>query len=70
VTAVAHVLITGYAILRSRMRAAIPAGERDAYTAMHSANAHMITPESMSLASRNETAATTAAPEDPAVNYG
>jgi MFS family permease len=68
VTAVAHVLITTYAIVRSRMRAAIPAGERDAYTNMPSGNTNMITPESMSLASRSETA--TAATDDPAVNYG
>ena len=32
VTAIAHVLITVYAIIRSRIRAAIPAGDRDAYT--------------------------------------
>ena len=38
VTALAHVLITVYAIISSRMRAAIPASDRDAYTTIPSAN--------------------------------
>jgi MFS family permease len=67
VTAIAHVLITGYAIMRSRMRASKPAHERDAYTNMPSANSQMITPESLTLASRSENVA---ASDDPAVNYG
>jgi MFS family permease len=67
VTAIAHVLITGYAIVRSRMRASKPAHQRDAYKNMPSANSQMITPESLSLASRSETVA---ASDDPAVNYG
>ncbi len=65
VTAVAHVLITAYAIFRSRQRAAKPASDRDAYTTMPSANAQMITPESMSLA-RSEASKK----DDTAVNYG
>jgi len=65
VTAIAHVLITSYSIFRSRMRAAKPAGDRDAYTTMPSANAQMITPESMSLA-RSETSKK----DDITVNYG
>jgi MFS family permease len=67
VTAMAHVLITAYAIFRSRQRAAIPAGSRDAYTTMPSANAQMITPESMSLASKSETISES---DDPEVKYG
>ena len=54
VTALAHVMITAYAIFRSRRRAPVPVGARDAYTTMPTANAQMITPESMSLASRSE----------------
>ncbi len=53
VTAFAHVLITVYAIMRSRVRAAIPAGDRDAYTTLPTATSQMMTPESMSLADRN-----------------
>ncbi|PZM07657.1 MFS transporter [Rhizobium tubonense] len=67
VTALAHVTITVYAMFRSRRRAAIPAGDRDAYTNMPSANAQMITPESMSLANRTDTVAEA---EDPAVKFG
>lgn len=65
VTAVAHVLITTYSIFRSRRRAAKPAGDRDAYTTMPSANAQMITPESMSLARSD-----TSKKDDITVNYG
>ncbi len=53
VTAVAHVLITAYAILRSRMRPAIPAGSRDTFTTLPTATSQTLTPESMSLADRN-----------------
>jgi MFS family permease len=67
ITAVAHVAISGYAIFRSRQRAAIPAGARDAYTNLPSANAQMITPQSMSLANRAEVSSEK---DDPAVNYG
>ena len=65
VTAVSHVLITAYAIFRSRQRAAKPATDRDAYTTMPSANAQMITPESMALA-RSESSKK----DDTTVNYG
>jgi MFS family permease len=67
VTALAHVLITAYAIFRSRRRAPIPAGARDAYTNMPSANAQMITPESMSLANRTDVVAEAV---DPEVKFG
>ncbi|TCL69771.1 MFS transporter [Rhizobium sp. BK251] len=66
VTAVAHLLITAYAIFRSRQRAAIPVGDRDAYTTIPTTNTQMITPESMSLASRTGTLPETG---DPAVKY-
>ena len=48
VTAMAHILITAYAILRSRMRPPVPAGDRDAFTA----TGPMATPESLSLSPR------------------
>ncbi|WJH40748.1 MFS transporter [Aliirhizobium terrae] len=48
VTAISHILISAYAILRSRQRAAIPAEQRDAYTAAH-APATLSTPESVAL---------------------
>jgi MFS family permease len=66
ITAMAHVMITAYAMFRSRQRAAIPAGSRDAYTNMPSANAQMITPESMTLANRTDVIAD---PDEPAVNF-
>jgi MFS family permease len=66
ITAMAHVMITAYAMFRSRQRAAIPAGDRDAYTNMPSANAQMITPESMSLANRTDVVADA---DDAAVSY-
>ncbi|PDS32834.1 MFS transporter [Rhizobium phaseoli] len=68
VTAVAHVLITGYAIVRSRIRAAVPASDRDAYTTIPTGTSPMLTPESMSLADRG----TGKSPEsgDPAVKFG
>jgi len=50
VTALAHLLITGYAIVRSRIRAAIPASDRDAYTTIPTATSPTLTPQSMSLA--------------------
>jgi MFS family permease len=68
VTAVAHVLITIYAIMRSRMRAAIPAGDRDAYTTLPTATSQMLTPEGMSLADRN-TSNKAPEPGDPALKY-
>ncbi|MEK1896407.1 MAG: MFS transporter [Rhizobium sp.] len=67
VTAVAHVLITAYAIIRSRMRAAVPVGDRDAFTTIPTATSQTLTPESMSLADRG----TGKTPEtgDPALKY-
>jgi len=68
VTALAHLLITGYAILRSRIRAAIPASDRDAYTTIPTATSPTLTPQSMSLADRSSNKS----PEsgDPAVKFG
>lgn len=48
VTATAHLLIAGYAVFRSRRRAALPVEERDAYTATVTSGT-MITPESLQL---------------------
>ena len=74
VTAVAHVLITGYAIIRSRIRAAVPVGDRDAYTTIPTGTSQMLTPQSMSLADRGtgKSAETGKSPEsgDPAVKFG
>jgi MFS family permease len=50
ITACAHVLITIYAIFRSRMRAAVPASERDAYSTINPGT--MTTPESLQLSPR------------------
>jgi MFS family permease len=68
VTALAHLLITGYAIVRSRIRAAIPASDRDAYTTIPTATSPTLTPQSMSLADRGSSKP----PEsvDPAVKFG
>ncbi|MBB3312844.1 MFS family permease [Rhizobium sp. BK196] len=68
VTALAHLLITGYAIVRSRIRAAIPASDRDAYTTIPTATSPTLTPQSMSLAERGSNKS----PEsgDPAVKFG
>ena len=49
VTALAHVLLTAYAIYRSRLRAAIPAAERDNVPNMPVSASPMSTPESLSL---------------------
>lgn len=49
VTAVAHVLLTAYAIYRSRLRAAIPYAERDNVPNMPVSASPMSTPESLSL---------------------
>ena len=68
VTALAHVLITAYAIIRSRIRAAVPAGERDAYTRMPTGTSQILTPESMSLA--EPASAKPPESDDPAVRYG
>ncbi len=49
VTAVAHVLLTAYALYRSRLRAAIPAAERENVPNMPVSASPMSTPESLSL---------------------
>ncbi|MGO4437403.1 MFS transporter [Rhizobium sp. RAF56] len=66
VTALAHVMITTYALFRSRRRAPIAVGARDAYTTIPTATSQMITPESMSLANRGEQLSEQ---DDPAVKY-
>jgi MFS family permease len=58
VTAAAHILITAYAIFRSRQRAPVPAGDREAYTTSPSANGPLSTPESLSLDPRAQTTST------------
>ena len=68
VTALAHILITAYAILRSRLRAAVPVGEREAYTTLPTGTSQMLTPESMSLAGRPSP--TPPETGDPEVKYG
>ncbi|PWE57212.1 MFS transporter [Metarhizobium album] len=50
VTAVAHVLISTYAILRSRVRAAVPAGDRETFTTV--STSPLTTPESLTLSPR------------------
>lgn len=47
VTSLAHILIVAYAIIRSRMRAAVPIGERDIYQSVSSGTT--VTPESLAL---------------------
>ncbi|SOE16321.1 predicted MFS family arabinose efflux permease [Hoeflea halophila] len=47
VTAIAHLAVAGYALIRSRMRAAIPAEERENFASVPSARA--ATPESINL---------------------
>ncbi|TDK39361.1 MFS transporter [Rhizobium deserti] len=59
VTAAAHILITAYAIVRSRQRAPVPTGDREVYTASPSANGPLSTPESLSLDPRAQTTSTT-----------
>jgi MFS family permease len=54
VTAFAHILITAYAIVRSRQRAPIPVEQRDAYSAAP-ASASLSTPESVTLHPRATT---------------
>lgn len=50
VTALSHVLIVVYAIVRSRMRAPVPVGERDTYQSVSSGTT--VTPESLALSPR------------------
>jgi MFS family permease len=52
VTATAHALITVYAIIRSRLRAPIPVGERDAYSSVSSGT--QTTPEMLTLSPRSQ----------------
>ncbi|WP_117191824.1 MFS transporter [Rhizobium terrae] len=61
VTAVAHIVISTYAIVRSRQRAPVPMGDRDAYTTAPASTSPLATPESLSLDPRAkaEAAATT-----------
>ena len=68
VTALAHLLITGYAIVRSRIRAAIPASDRDAYTTIPTATSPTLTPQSMSLADRGSNKPPESS--DPVVKFG
>ena len=49
VTALAHVLIATYAIIRSRRRAAVPAAEREVYSTGPSSTGTLATPQSVSL---------------------
>ena len=49
VTAAAHVLLTAYAIYRSRLRAAIPVAERETVPNMPVSASPMSTPESLTL---------------------
>jgi MFS family permease len=69
VTAIAHILITAYAIMRSRVRAAIPASDRDAFTNIPTATSQMMTPESMSLADRNPAKAAEQAQAESQLKY-
>ena len=52
VTATAHLLITAHAIIRSRLRAPIPVGERDSYSSVSSGT--QTTPESLALSPRSQ----------------
>ncbi|MGF9563391.1 MFS transporter [Neorhizobium sp. JUb45] len=63
VTAGAHILITVYAIIRSRIRAAIPADERDNYTTAPAGSALLGTPEGLALDPRANTETDTATGE-------
>lgn len=49
VTAAAHILLTSYAIFRSRRRAAIPASARENFSSMHAATSPMSTQEGLNL---------------------
>ncbi len=55
VTAGAHLLVTAYAIIRSRQRAPIPVAEREAYTTAPASTSPLATPESLSLDPRAKT---------------
>jgi len=49
VTAVAHILISAYAIIRSRQRAPVPVEERGTYQTAPAPTSQLATPESLSL---------------------
>jgi MFS family permease len=70
VTAAAHALITVYAIIRSRLRAPIPVGERDSYQSISSGT--QTTPESLALNPRSQlsSAASEPAPAKPDSDAG
>jgi MFS family permease len=55
VTAAAHILVTTYAILRSRRRAPVPVAARDTYTTAPTATTPLGTPEGLSLDPRAQT---------------
>ena len=59
VTSASHLLITAYAIFRSRRRAALPASARETYTTINPGT--LTTPESLRMSPRASQAAT--APE-------
>ncbi|AJY46358.1 MFS transporter [Martelella endophytica] len=56
ITATAHVLILSYAIIRSRMRAAVPVDERESFTAMPDASTPVSTPEGVHFQAGNREA--------------
>lgn len=58
VTAVAHMLVTAYAIIRSRQRAPVPVEEREAYQTAPTSAGPLATPESLSLDPRAKNEAT------------
>ncbi|MGI2031189.1 MFS transporter [Rhizobium panacihumi] len=65
VTASAHILVTVYAIIRSRIRAAVPVDERDTYTTAPAGNALLGTPEGLALDPRAGVESAGEATEEP-----
>ncbi|OHV85092.1 MFS transporter [Rhizobium sp. LCM 4573] len=59
VTAGAHILVSAYAVLRSRARPPVPVDERDTYTTAPAATTPLGTPEGLSLDPRANTEAAT-----------
>lgn len=55
VTAIAHIMISAYAVIRSRMRAPVPVEERGAYQTAPAPTSQLATPESLSLDPRAKT---------------
>ncbi|WP_337270295.1 MFS transporter [Oryzifoliimicrobium ureilyticus] len=70
VTMTAHILIAGYAIIRSRIRPSVPASERDARATIPTATTPMLTPGGMSLADRSAGKSQPADDGDAAVKFG